>query len=105
MGSDKYICVRETTCGNIVLIDVTGKQTKPSWINIEADSSLVNPNSEFLAVKGRLAITTCWIAVIRMSCAELVDKCSYLHALPFVIGLGNCSRNCDNFVWFAELKV
>ncbi|KAK9949589.1 hypothetical protein M0R45_005106 [Rubus argutus] len=53
IGSDKYICVRETTPGNIVLIDVTGKQTKPaSRINIEADSALVNPNSEFLAVKG-----------------------------------------------------
>ncbi|KAK9904472.1 hypothetical protein M0R45_000695 [Rubus argutus] len=55
IGSDKYICVRETTPGNIVLIDVTGKQTKPaSRINIEADSALVNPNSEFLAVKAKV---------------------------------------------------
>lgn len=54
MGSDKYICVRETGPGNIVLIDVTDKQTKPSRINIEADSALVNPNSELIAVKGRI---------------------------------------------------
>jgi hypothetical protein len=52
MESDKYICVRETSPQNsVVIIDMT-MPNQPLRRPITADSALMNPNSRILALKG-----------------------------------------------------
>ncbi|XP_047149624.1 clathrin heavy chain 2-like [Vigna umbellata] len=53
MESDKYICVRETSPQNsVVIIDMT-MPNQPLRRPITADSALMNPNSRILALKGK----------------------------------------------------
>lgn len=52
MESEKYICVRETSPQNsVVIIDMTMPQ-QPLRRPITADSALMNPNTRILALKG-----------------------------------------------------
>ncbi|KOM46889.1 hypothetical protein LR48_Vigan07g059300 [Vigna angularis] len=58
MESDKYICVRETSPQNsVVIIDMT-MPNQPLRRPITADSALMNPNSRILALKAQLQGTT-----------------------------------------------
>ena len=52
MDSDKYICVRETSPqNNVVIIDMAAP-LQPIRRPITADSALMNPSSRVLALKG-----------------------------------------------------
>lgn len=54
MDSDKYICVRETSPqNNVVIIDMS-MPMQPLRRPITADSALMNPSSKVLALKGKL---------------------------------------------------
>lgn len=64
MESDKYICVRETSPANsVVIVDMT-MPMQPLRRPITADSALMNPNSKILALKGKICI-----------CNFLVNSC------------------------------
>lgn len=52
MESDKYICVRETSPQNSVVIVDMNMPNQPLRRPITADSALMNPNSRILALKG-----------------------------------------------------
>ncbi|KAF9591336.1 hypothetical protein IFM89_003959 [Coptis chinensis] len=52
MESDKYICVRETSPQNSVVIIDMSMPNQPLRRPITADSALMNPNSRILALKG-----------------------------------------------------
>uniref|UniRef100_A0A803KRG1 Clathrin heavy chain n=1 Tax=Chenopodium quinoa TaxID=63459 RepID=A0A803KRG1_CHEQI len=52
MESDKYICVRETSPQNSVVIIDMNMPNQPLRRPITADSALMNPNSRILALKG-----------------------------------------------------
>eukprot|EP00897_Mesotaenium_endlicherianum_P006181 jgi/Mesen1/5591/ME000281S04647 len=52
MESDKYICVRETSPANSVVIIDMSTPMQPLRRPITADSALMNPNSKVLALKG-----------------------------------------------------
>jgi hypothetical protein len=52
MESEKYICVRETSPQNSVVIIDTAMPTQPLRRPITADSALMNPNARILALKG-----------------------------------------------------
>ncbi|KAF8402619.1 hypothetical protein HHK36_010708 [Tetracentron sinense] len=52
MESDKYICVRETTPQNSVVIIDMSMPMQPLRRPIVADSALMNPNTRILALKG-----------------------------------------------------
>ena len=52
MESDKYICVRETSPQNSVVIVDMNMPMQPLRRPITADSALMNPNSKILALKG-----------------------------------------------------
>lgn len=52
MESDKYICVRETSPQNSVVIVDMSMPNQPLRRPITADSALMNPNSRILALKG-----------------------------------------------------
>lgn len=52
MESDKYICVRETSPQNSVVIIDMSMPSQPLRRPITADSALMNPNSRILALKG-----------------------------------------------------
>ncbi|RWW24696.1 hypothetical protein GW17_00011003 [Ensete ventricosum] len=52
MESDKYICVRETSPQNSVVIVDMNMPMQPLRRPITADSALMNPNSRILALKG-----------------------------------------------------
>lgn len=52
MESDKYICVRETSPQNSVVIIDMNMPMQPLRRPITADSALMNPNSRILALKG-----------------------------------------------------
>ena len=54
MESDKYICVRETSPQNTVVIIDMNLPMQPLRRPITADSALMNPNSKILALKGRI---------------------------------------------------
>ena len=54
MESDKYICVRETSPQNSVVIIDMAMPNQPLRRPITADSALMNPNSKVLALKGTL---------------------------------------------------
>ncbi|KAF9598675.1 hypothetical protein IFM89_029925 [Coptis chinensis] len=54
MESDKYICVRETSPQNSVVIIDMSMHNQPLRRHITADSALMNPNSRILALKGEL---------------------------------------------------
>lgn len=54
MESDKYICVRETSPQNSVVIIDMNLPNQPLRRPITADSALMNPNSRILALKGRV---------------------------------------------------
>lgn len=54
MESDKYICVRETSPQNSVVIVDMNMPMQPLRRPITADSALMNPNSKILALKGRI---------------------------------------------------
>jgi hypothetical protein len=52
MESEKYICVRETSPQNSVVIIDMAMPTQPLRRPITADSALMNPNARILALKG-----------------------------------------------------
>ncbi|CAN6483932.1 unnamed protein product [Victoria cruziana] len=52
MESDRYICVRETSPQNSVIIIDMNMPNQPLRRPITADSALMNPNSRILALKG-----------------------------------------------------
>lgn len=52
MESDKYICVRETSPQNSVVIIDMNMPMQPLRRPITADSALMNPNTRILALKG-----------------------------------------------------
>lgn len=52
MESDKFICVRETSPQNSVVIIDMSMPNQPLRRPITADSALMNPNSRVLALKG-----------------------------------------------------
>ena len=54
MESDKYICVRETSPQNSVVIIDMSMPMQPLRRPITADSALMNPNSRILALKGEV---------------------------------------------------
>ncbi|XP_077251138.1 clathrin heavy chain 2-like [Tasmannia lanceolata] len=58
MESDKYICVRETSPQNSIIIVDMSMPMQPLRRPITADSALMNPNSRILALKAQLAGTT-----------------------------------------------
>ncbi|CAA7057232.1 unnamed protein product [Microthlaspi erraticum] len=58
MESDKYICVRETSPQNSVVIVDMSMPTQPLRRPITADSALMNPNTRILALKAQLQGTT-----------------------------------------------
>ncbi|KAK8955806.1 Clathrin heavy chain 2 [Platanthera guangdongensis] len=58
MESDKYICVRETSPHNSVIIIDMSMPNQPLRRPITADSALMNPNSRILALKAQLPGTT-----------------------------------------------
>ncbi|KAB1217632.1 Clathrin heavy chain 1 [Morella rubra] len=58
MESDKYICVRETSPQNSVVIVDMSMPMQPLRRPITADSALMNPNSRILALKAQLQGTT-----------------------------------------------
>ncbi|RZC90703.1 hypothetical protein C5167_028536 [Papaver somniferum] len=58
MESDKYICVRETSPQNSVVIIDMSMPNQPLRRPITADSALMNPNSRILALKAQLPGTT-----------------------------------------------
>ncbi|KAL5997905.1 hypothetical protein ACLOJK_008839 [Asimina triloba] len=58
MESDKYICVRETSPQNSIVIIDMNMPIEPLRRPITADSALMNPNSRILALKAQLQGTT-----------------------------------------------
>ncbi|THU65977.1 hypothetical protein C4D60_Mb05t09340 [Musa balbisiana] len=58
MESDKYICVRETSPENSVVIVDMNMPMQPLRRPITADSALMNPNSKILALKAKIPGTT-----------------------------------------------
>nr|CAB3488815.1 unnamed protein product [Digitaria exilis] len=52
MESEKYICVRETSPQNSVVIIDMAMPMQPLRRPITADSALMNPNTRILALKG-----------------------------------------------------
>lgn len=58
MESDKYICVRETSPANSVVIIDMSMPMQPLRRPITADSALMNPNSRILALKGPILFLT-----------------------------------------------
>jgi clathrin heavy chain len=60
MESDKYICVRETSPQNSVVIVDMNMPNQPLRRPITADSALMNPNSRILALKGWLLFLLCY---------------------------------------------
>lgn len=52
MESEKYICVRETSPQNSVVIIDMSMPMQPLRRPISADSALMNPNTRILALKG-----------------------------------------------------
>ena len=52
MESEKYICVRETSPQNSVVIVDMSMPMQPLRRPITADSALMNPDSRILALKG-----------------------------------------------------
>ncbi|KAF2548426.1 hypothetical protein F2Q70_00023776 [Brassica cretica] len=58
MESDKYICVRETSPQNSVVIIDMNMPMQPLRRPITADSALMNPNSRILALKAQVPGTT-----------------------------------------------
>jgi hypothetical protein len=72
MESDKYICVRETSPQNSVVIIDMSMPMQPLRRPITADSALMNPNSRILALKGRISSQLCnWVVVAEL-CVELL---------------------------------
>ncbi|EPS71155.1 hypothetical protein M569_03602, partial [Genlisea aurea] len=58
MESDKYICVRETSPQNSVVIVDMNMPMQPLRRPITADSALMNPNNRILALKAQLPGTS-----------------------------------------------
>ncbi|KAF3778461.1 Clathrin heavy chain 2 [Nymphaea thermarum] len=58
MESDKYICVRETSPQNSVIIIDMNMPAQPLRRPITADSALMNPNSRILALKAQIPGST-----------------------------------------------
>ncbi|KFK34843.1 hypothetical protein AALP_AA5G200400 [Arabis alpina] len=58
MESDKYICLRETSPANSVVIIDMSKPLQPLRRPITADSAIMNPDSRILALKALLQGTT-----------------------------------------------
>ncbi|KAH8498737.1 hypothetical protein H0E87_017605 [Populus deltoides] len=58
MESEKYICIRETSPQNSVVIVDMNMPMQPLRRPITADSALMNPNSRILALKAQLSGTT-----------------------------------------------
>lgn len=60
MESDKYMCVRETSPQNSVVIIDMSMPMQPLRRPITADSALMNPNSRILALKGTSRALLSW---------------------------------------------
>ncbi|VAI30588.1 unnamed protein product [Triticum turgidum subsp. durum] len=58
MESDRYICVRETSPQNSVVIIDMAMPSQPLRRPITADSALMNPNTRILALKAQIPGTT-----------------------------------------------
>ncbi|XP_047046698.1 clathrin heavy chain 1-like isoform X1 [Lolium rigidum] len=58
MESERYICVRETSPQNSVVIIDMAMPSQPLRRPITADSALMNPNTRILALKAQIAGTT-----------------------------------------------
>ena len=56
MESDKFICVRETSPQNSVVIIDMSMPMQPLRRPITADSALMNPNSPIVALKGTASL-------------------------------------------------
>ncbi|KAL2934338.1 Clathrin heavy chain 2 [Bienertia sinuspersici] len=56
MESDKYICVRENSLQNSVVVVDMNMPMQPLRRPITVDSALMNPNSRILALKGMVAL-------------------------------------------------
>lgn len=72
MESEKYICVRETSPQNSVVIIDMSMPMQPLRRPITADSALMNPNSRILALKGRISYRLCTCLVDTELCVELL---------------------------------
>lgn len=86
MESDKYICVRETSPQNSVVIIDMSMPMQPLRRPITADSALMNPNSRILALKGRISYRLCtWLVdaelrvefVLGLFCLLPLIPCDY----------------------------
>lgn len=89
MESDKYICVRETSPQNSVVIIDMSMPMQPLRRPITADSALMNPTSRILALKGSIHIfsfamllhyhhSSNWIILIYCHMILLMDGCDNL---------------------------
>ncbi|KAI3681220.1 hypothetical protein L6452_36006 [Arctium lappa] len=73
MESDKFICVRETSPQNSVVIIDMSMPKQPLRRSITADSALMNPISRILALKGASVFndnSLCEVAVAGYSCRD-----------------------------------
>ena len=82
MESDKYICVRETSPQNSVVIVDMNMPMQPLRRPITADSALMNPNSRILALKG-----------IYISCHISCSNCLLLSKRAFFLTWRRCTFN------------
>ncbi|KAK2360159.1 clathrin heavy chain [Trifolium repens] len=65
MESEKYICVRETSPQNSVVIVDMSMPNQPLRRPITADSALMNPNSRILALKGCYSVLVfCFVPLL-----------------------------------------
>ena len=68
MESEKYICVRETSPQNSVVIIDMAMPMQPLRRPITADSALMNPNTRILALKGRSHLANYGISFPSYAC-------------------------------------
>lgn len=66
MESDSYICIRETSPQNSVVIVDMNMPMQPLRRPITADSALMNPNSRILALKGSRLIISLYKHVFKI---------------------------------------
>ena len=91
MQSDKYLCVKDVDKGQVVVFDIQNnfaKDTKP----MKADTALMNPAKNWIALKGKLLVTPCslyWPASAIMS----ADYMKYVKLFPRLDLLANQSMN------------
>ena len=74
MESDKYICVRETSPQNSVVIIDMSMPMQPLRRPITADSALMNPVSKILALKGTSSVLCLHLLIVVVN-EELPVQC------------------------------